>query len=158
LKSMSEVMTATLSGVTSAEKEWVAVVPPILTVFSLLFVMEDDKKFIGRGGSIRFITDISYSMVDIIREHLDAGKEVRHFDKYSGLLFCAFDGKIGMSAINVADLTRVSLSVPVSVLWTDDATYAQYLVSTFELLWQQSMPAEERIAELLKQGPLQTEQ
>ncbi|MGZ4891499.1 MAG: TrmB family transcriptional regulator, partial [Halobacteriota archaeon] len=46
LKSMSEVMTATLSGVTSAEKEWVAVVPPILTVFSLLFVMEDDKKFI----------------------------------------------------------------------------------------------------------------
>ncbi len=67
------------------------------------------------------------------------------------LLFGVFDGKIGMSAINASDITRVSLSVPVSVLWTDDATYAQYLTSTFDLLWQQSQPAEERIKELLEQ-------
>jgi hypothetical protein len=33
----------------------------------------------------------------------------------------------------------------VSVLWIDDRTYAQYLASTFELLWQQSIPAEQRI-------------
>ncbi len=153
LKSMSEVMTTTLSTLASGEKEWIAVVPPILTVFSVLFVIEGDKEFLDRGGSIRFITDISYPMVELIQQHLDAGMEVRHFDTYSGLLFCAFDRKIGMSAINVADLTRVSLSVPVSVLWTDDPTYARYLESTFELLWQQSMPAEERIQELLEQGP-----
>ncbi|MGZ7133389.1 MAG: hypothetical protein ACXVH4_01495, partial [Halobacteriota archaeon] len=89
------------------------------------------------------------------REHLDAGMEVRHFDKYSGLMFFVFDGKIGMSVINVADLKRASLSEPVSVLWTDDPAYAQYLVSTFEMVWQQSIPAEERIQELLKQGPPQ---
>jgi hypothetical protein len=81
--------------------------------------------------------------------------EVRHFDKYSGLLFCVFDGKIGMSAINAADLKSVSLSQLVSVLWSDDRTYARYLVSTFELLWQQSIPAEQRIQEMLEQGPPQ---
>ncbi len=155
LKSMKEVVTVTLSALASAEKEWFAVVPPILTVFSSLFFVEDDKKFIDRGGRIRFITDVTYPFIELIREHLDAGMEVRHFDKYSGLLFCVFDGKIGMSAINAADLKRASLRELVSVLWSDDPTYAQYLASTFELMWQQSIPAEQRIQELLEQGPPQ---
>jgi sugar-specific transcriptional regulator TrmB len=155
LKSMKEVVTVTLSALASAEKEWFAVVPPILTVFSSLFFVEDDNQFIDRGGRIRFITDITYPYIELIQEHLDAGVEVRHFDKYSGLLFCVFDGKIGMSAINAADLKRVSLSQLVSVLWSDDRTYAQYLVSTFQVFWQQSIPAEQRIQELLAQGPPQ---
>ncbi|MGZ8876281.1 MAG: TrmB family transcriptional regulator [Halobacteriota archaeon] len=156
LKTMKEVVTITLSALASAEEDWFAVVPPILTVFSSLFFVEDDKKFIDRGGRIRFITDITYPYVELIQEHLDAGIEVRHYDKYSGLLFCAFDGKIGLSAIN-ADLKRVSLKELVSVLWTDDPTFARYLVSTFELLWQQSVPAAERIQELLEQGPPQAD-
>ncbi|MGZ8892255.1 MAG: TrmB family transcriptional regulator [Halobacteriota archaeon] len=157
LKTMKEVVTITLSALASAEEDWFAVVPPILTAFSSLFFVEDDKKFIDRGGRIRFITDITYPYVELIQEHLDAGIEVRHYDKYSGLLFCAFDGKIGMSAINVADLKRVSLSQLVSVLWSDDPAFARYLVSTFELLWQQSVPAAERIQELLEQGPPQAD-
>lgn len=155
LKSMKEVVTVTLAVLASAEKDWFAVVPPILTVFSSLFFVEDDKKFIDRGGRIRFITDITYPFIELIREHLDAGMEVRHFDKYSALLFCVFDGKIGMSAINAADLKRASLRELVSVLWSDDPTYAQYLASTFELMWQQSIPAEQRIQELLEQDPPQ---
>ncbi|MGZ4925424.1 MAG: hypothetical protein ACXV4B_03115, partial [Halobacteriota archaeon] len=63
------------------------------------------------------------------------------------------DGKICESAINAADLKGASLSQMVSVLLSDDPTYAQYLTSTFDLLWQQSVPAEQRIQELLKQGP-----
>ncbi|MGZ4920080.1 MAG: TrmB family transcriptional regulator [Halobacteriota archaeon] len=155
LKSMKDVMTVLLSTLASAEKEWIAVVPPIATVFSTLFVIEGDREFLDRGGRIRFITDVTYPMVEMIREHLDAGMEARHFDNYSGLLFGVFDRKNCLSAINAADLTRVSLSVPISALWTDDPTYAQYLVSTFELFWEQSTPAEERIQELLKQGPPQ---
>jgi sugar-specific transcriptional regulator TrmB len=150
LKSMRDVMSMTLSNVASVEKEWVAVVPAILTVFSSLYVLEDDKKFIDRGGKIRFITDITYPYVELIQQHLDIEIEVHHFDKYAGLLFCVFDGKISMSAIN-ADLKRISLNEPVSVLWTDDPTYAQYLISTFELLWELSVPAAQRIKELLKE-------
>jgi hypothetical protein len=40
------------------------------------------------------------------------------------------------------------------VLWADDPTYANYLSATFDMLWKQAVPAEERIKELLKEGPL----
>jgi sugar-specific transcriptional regulator TrmB len=152
LKSLRDVLTTSLSKLASVEKEWVAVVPAILTVVSSLYVLEEDKKFMDRGGTIRWITDITYPYVEVIQQHLEMGMEVHHFDMYTGLLFYVFDRKISMSAIS-ADLQSVSLSQPVSVLWTDDPTYAQYLMSTFELLWEQSVPAAQRIEELLKEGP-----
>jgi sugar-specific transcriptional regulator TrmB len=152
LKRVGDVLTMALSTLNSAEKEWVAVIPTIATVFSSLYNLEDDKKFIDRGGTIRFITDITYPYVELIQQHLDMGMEVHHFDKYAGLLFFVFDKKISVSGINV-DVKRVSLNEPLSVLWTDDLTYAQYLVSTFEMLWEQAVPAAQRIEELLKEGP-----
>jgi hypothetical protein len=79
------------------------------------------------------------------------GEDVRHIDQH-GITFVVFDRKISISAIN-AEIKRISLNEPVSGLWTDDPTYAQYLASTFEMLWKQSVPAEERMQELLKQGP-----
>ncbi len=158
LKSAKDVLAVSLSALASAENEWVAVIPAIATVLSSLFVIEDDKKFISRGGRIRFITDITYPYIDIIREHLDAGMEIRHFNEYSGVLFFVFDGKIGLNAINLVDLKSASLNELVSVLWTDDPAYAQYLTSTFEMLWEQSIPAEERIEELLKHGPPHVEE
>ena len=152
LKRAGDVVTIVLSTLNSVEKEWVAVIPAILTAISSLYILEDDKKFIDRGGKIRFITDITYPYVDLIQQHLDIEIEVQHLDKYTGILFCVFDRKISMSAIN-ADIKHVSLNEPVSVLWTDDPTYANYLTSTFELLWDRAAPATQRIEELLKDGP-----
>jgi sugar-specific transcriptional regulator TrmB len=154
LKRTGDVVTTKLSILNSTEKEWFAVVPAILTVFSSLFFVEDDKKFLDRGGTIRFITDITHPYVEVVQQHLDMGMEVRHFDKYSGLIFCVFDRKISITAINT-DLKRVSLNESVSALWTDDPTYAQYLAHTFKWLWEQAAPAEQRIGELLKEGPPQ---
>ena len=151
LKSVGDTLTTTLSTLSSIEKEWVAVIPAILTIGSSLYMLEDDKKFLDRGGSIQFITDITYPYVEVVQQHLDMGMEVHHFDKYTGILFFVFDKKISMSGINV-DLKRVSLNEPISVLFTDDPAYANYLVSTFELLWEQSVPAAQRIEELLKEG------
>ena len=152
LKTMRDVLTVTLNNLASIEKEWIAVVPPILTVFSSLYVIEEDKKFIDRGGKIRFITDITHQYIELVQQHLDIEIEAHHLDKYMGILFCVFDRKISMSAIS-GDIKRVSLDEPVSVLWTDDPVYAEYLLSTFELLWKQSMPAAQRIEELLTEGP-----
>ncbi|HYA60697.1 MAG TPA: helix-turn-helix domain-containing protein [Candidatus Acidoferrum sp.] len=154
IKSMKDVMTMTLSNLASIEKEWTAVVPAILTVFSSLYVLEGDREFIDRGGRIRFITDITYPYVGLIQQHLDIGIEARHFDKYMGVLFSVFDRKVSMSAIS-ADVKHISLNEPVSVLWTDDPTYAEYLTSTFELLWDRATPAAKRLEELLKEGPRQ---
>jgi hypothetical protein len=67
-------------------------------------------------------------------------------------MFSVFDKKISMSAIN-ADIDRISLDTPVSYVWTDNPTYAKYLLSTFEWLWERSAPAAQRIEELLKEGP-----
>jgi len=154
LKSVGDVTTATLTTLKSIEKEWVAVIPAISTVLSSLYVLEDDKKFIDRGGKIRFITDITYPYVEVIQQHLDLEMEVKHLDKYTGILFFVFDKKISMSGINVG-IRRVSLNELVSVLWTDDPIYAEYLTSTFEMLWNQAIPAAQRIEELLKEGPPQ---
>jgi len=153
LKNTGEVATTAFSTLNSVEKEWIAVVPGIITVFSSLYALEDDKKFLDRGGKIQFITDITYPYVEIIQQHLDLEMEVRHLDKYSGIMFFVFDKKISMTAINIP--RKVSLNEPISVLWTDDATYADYLASTFEILWEQSIPAEKRIEELLKESPPQ---
>lgn len=79
------------------------------------------------------------------------GEEVRHIDEH-GVTFVVFDRKISISAIN-AEVKRISLNEPVSGLWTDDPAYAQYLTSTFEMLWKQAIPAEQRIEQLLQQGP-----
>jgi len=154
LKRAGDVVTTKLSILNSTEKEWFAVVPAILTVFSSLYFVEDDKKFIDRGGTIRFITDITHPYIEVVQQHLDMGMEVRHFDKYTGIIFCVFDKKISITAINT-DLKHVSLNEPITALWTDDLTYAQYLVSTFELLWELAVPAAQRIEELLKAGPPQ---
>jgi len=154
IKRAGDVVTTALSTLKSIEKEWIAVIPAILTVFSSLYNLRDDKDFIDRGGKIRFITDITHPYVEIIRQHSDMEMEIKHLDKYTGIMFFVFDRKISMTAIN-ADINRVSLDEPVSVLWTDDPTYAEYLAFTFEMLWGQAIPAAERIEELLKEEPPQ---
>ena len=83
---------------------------------------------------------------------------MRHFDWYRGIYFGVLDRRITLTAINVdlaihEDVWRISLDDPISMLWTNDLTYAEYLVSTFEVLWEQSVPAAQRIEELLKEGP-----
>jgi sugar-specific transcriptional regulator TrmB len=151
-KSLKDFVTISLTTAASIEKDWVAVCPPIFTVISSLYALEEDKKLVDRGGRIRLITDITYPYIESIQQHLDIGLKVRHIDTYSGIYFGVFDKKISASAINV-EVKQLSLNQPVSVLWTDDPTYASYLLATFELLWEQSVPAEQRIEELLKEGP-----
>jgi len=92
---------------------------------------------------VRAIIDISYQVIEPVREMISIGEDVRHIDQH-GITFVIFDRKIAMSVINV-DVRSVSLNEPSSMLWTDDPTYAQYLASTFEVLWEQSVAAQERI-------------
>ena len=62
------------------------------------------------------------------------------------------DKKHCVSAINV-DIKHMSLNESVSLLWTDDNNYADYLTATFEMLWERSIPAAEQIQKLLAKGP-----
>jgi sugar-specific transcriptional regulator TrmB len=152
IKSIKELVAAGIPLIDSMQEEWLVAAPAYLTVVASLFgVNEAAAEFIKRGGNVRAIIDISYQVIEPVREMIAIGEDVRHIDQH-GITFVVFDRKTSISAIN-AEIKRISLKEPVSGLWTDDPTYAQYLASTFEMLWKQSVPAEERMQELLKQGP-----
>jgi sugar-specific transcriptional regulator TrmB len=154
IKSVKELTAATISALMSVEEELLWVVPEGGIIIASLFGVTDAaKNFINRGGKIRGIIDIQFSAIEAVKEILDVGEDVRHFDNYRGIIFGVFDRKICASAIKEA--AGLSPNSPVSMLWTEDPTYAQYLVSTFELLWKQSVPARQRIEELLNEGPPQ---
>ena len=152
IKSLREDVAVTRSLLNSTEREVLFVVPEITFAIGSLYRNKDAKKLVERGGELKAITDFSYKYIDGVQEDLDIGIDVRQLTGYQGVLFGVFDRKTAISAIN-ADLKRISLDEPLSLLWTDDPTYANYLVSTFELLWKQAVPAAQRIEELLQEGP-----
>jgi len=152
LKSVKEVMATCITLVNSSEKEYLVCVNEFAAVLADLFgINEAVKAFVDRGGIIRAIYDISYSSLELTQHLLNTGYNIRHFASYSGIMFNVWDRKRSMIAIN-ADLRRMSIDESMSALLSDDQTYAHYLVSTFELLWEQAVPATERIEELLKAG------
>jgi ATP-dependent protease HslVU (ClpYQ) peptidase subunit len=82
---------------------------------------------------------------------LDAGQDVRHFDKHQEIFMVIADKK-SISTISV-NAESLSIDTPIVALWSDNPSYAKYLMSTFEMAWEQSIPAAQQIEELLKEGP-----
>jgi len=155
IKSLKELVAVMLPILSSIHEDWIMAVPSTAAVIAAQFgINEAAYQFIERGGRVRVILfDITYPLIEIVQEMMDNGEEVRHLGQ-EGIMFTIFDRKICISGIK-ADITRFSLNEPIAALWTDDATYARYLTSSFETLWEQSIQAEEWIKELRKQGPPQ---
>ena len=123
IKSLKEGISLAMPALASTVEEWVMVCPAIFVVISSLYTIEDSKKFIDRGGKIKTIIDFSYEYIDSVQQHLDTGVDIRQLTGYRGVMFSVFDKKICTSAINV-DISRFSLDTPMSMIWTDDPTYA----------------------------------
>jgi sugar-specific transcriptional regulator TrmB len=157
IKNIKELVVAMLPILDSMQEDWVIVVPSGAAVIASQFgINEAAYRFIERGGNVRAIfNDITYPIIKIVQEMMENGEDIRYFGK-EGISFAIFDRRICLSAIN-ADFKRIALNEPIAALWTDDPTYARYIMSTFETMWEQSLPAVERIQELLKQGPPQAE-
>jgi sugar-specific transcriptional regulator TrmB len=159
IKSVKELVGVSISSVTSLQNEVLFVVPQLMLVIASFFGINDEmKQLVERGGHVRgIVIDVTHSGIELVQELLDIGEEIRIYDGYGGAPFGVLDNKICLSSINV-DIRRASLNEPISMIYTDDPTYASYLEATFEMLWKQSVPAEERIKELLEQGPPQADQ
>ena len=56
IKSLKELVSIGLTTLNSSEKEWLMICPPIFSVVSSLYALEDTKKFIDRGGVVKIIT------------------------------------------------------------------------------------------------------
>ncbi len=155
IKSIKELVAVMLPILTAMDEEWVYAVPSGAAVLGYQFGMwEAAREFTERGGRIRGIMyDIPYSTAVILKEFLASGVELRYLGR-EGLIFTIFDRAKTISGIS-GDVVYRSFKQPLTALWTDDPTYARYLMSTFETLWEQSTPAAERIKELLAEGPPQ---
>ncbi len=155
LKSLKEIASVAIPTLLSAEQEFLWIAPKQGLAFGSTFgITEVAQKLTERGGQTRGITDIDYSLIPLVQELIGVGEDVHHFDNYRGLYYGVFDRRYCISAINV-DIKHLRLDASATMLYTDDPVYADYLVSTFEMMWQQSIPADEQIEKLLKQGPPQ---
>jgi len=153
IKSVKELVSATITLTSAAKNGFLYVVPgEMLVIASLFGINAEAKKIVEQGGSIRGISDIRYTDIAPAQEVLDIREDLRHYNNYRGVYFAVVDRRHCVSAINV-DINRIGLDEPISLLWTNDPIYADYLTATFEMLWRQSAPAEQRIKELLQQGP-----
>ena len=112
-----------------------------------------EKTFIQKGGHIRGVSDIPCPYIDAVREHLDIGQSVRHSEKYQGVFMVVGDERKSISSMSI-DVESLSIDTPLVALWSNDPTYAEYLMSTFKIAWEQSIPAAQRIEEMLNEGPL----
>jgi sugar-specific transcriptional regulator TrmB len=158
LKSIKEIVSTAIPLLLSVEQEFLWIAPKEgLQLASVFGINDVVKELTERGGKTRGITDITYSMIPLVQELSDIGEDVRHFGGYQGMYYAVFDKRHCISAINI-DVKHVRLTEPATMLYADDAVYGEYLGTTFELVWKLSVPAEQRIQELLKQGPPQADQ
>jgi sugar-specific transcriptional regulator TrmB len=157
LKSIKEIVSTAIPILSSMEQEFLWIAPKEgLQLASMFGINDVVSELSERGGKTRGITDITYSVIPFVQEVLDVGEDVRHFDSYQGLYYAVFERKHCISAINI-DVKHVRLNEPANMLYASDPVYGEYLASTFESFWKQSVPAEKRIQELLKQGPPQAD-
>jgi len=155
LKSTKEVMATCLTLVNSSHEEYLVCIDESTAIYGDLFgINEAGKAFIDRGGKVKAVYSITKQNIELTQHLLKIHYDIRHINQYSGIMFNVFDRRHGISAIN-ADLKGFSLDQPMSALLCDDETYVNYLISTFELMWSQAIPAAQRIEELLKGSPPQ---
>jgi hypothetical protein len=137
----------------SANSEVVYISPSSLLVLASHFgLSKKTKMLIQNAGSVRSIADFSYLYIDEMRKLLDIGEDVRHFPQYQGIFMLVGDRRESISSMSI-NVESLSIDTPVVALWGDNPTYTEYLMSTFELVWEQAVPAAQRIEELLKEGP-----
>lgn len=60
-----------MSSIAASVEEVVAVSPPVFFDVSSLYMIEEHKKFIDRGGKIKVITDLTYEYLEPVRKFLD---------------------------------------------------------------------------------------
>jgi hypothetical protein len=155
IKSVKDAIAVVLSIFESAKHEIVFLTPLSLASLGGTYnSMQTAKQFIQNGGVVRSIMPISRDNVEGARTRLDIGEDLRHSDQFHEIFVIVGDKQQSASAINLG-VQEYTLDTPITAFWSDDPAYAEYLLTSFENVWSEAIPAEERIRELLEQGPPQ---
>ncbi len=105
------------------------------------------KRFIENGGVLRGITTVSLTNLEETRTRMDMGEDLRHSDVFYELFMVVGDRQQSVSAMNIG-VYDYTLDTPVIAFWSEDPTYAEYLLASFESAWSKAVPAEKRMQEL----------
>ncbi len=148
INSTEDFVAILLEIIESAQREIVFVLPPSLfSVAGTFDTVPRAKRFIGNGGVLRGIMIISPASVEGVKMRLDAGVDMRHSDHILEVFMVVGDRQQSISMINIG-ADEYTLDTPVTAFWSESFTYAEYLLASFENVWSQAIPAEERIKEL----------
>ncbi len=132
----------------TAQHEVLFLYPPsLLSIAGTRDTVEHVKRFIERGGVVRGITTVSPANTEETRMRLDVGEDLRHSDAVHELFMFVGDRQHSLSAINIG-VDEYTLDTPITAFWSEEPTYAEYLLASFENAWSQAVPAEGRIKEL----------
>lgn len=67
----------------SATNEVIWLLPPAILGFGAQYGLDKKSKMlIEKGGRVQGLTQISGAYLDVVREHLNIGEDVRHLDQY----------------------------------------------------------------------------
>ncbi len=155
VNSVEDVAAVVLGIFESAKREIVFVVSPsFLSIVGTYGTVEKAKRFIQNGGVMRAITTVSPANVEEARMRLDIGEDLRHCDSLSEIFMFVGDRRLSISAMNIG-IQEYTRDTPITAFWSEDPTYAEYLLASFESAWAENVPAEKRIRELLEQGEQQ---
>jgi hypothetical protein len=128
--------------VESAQKEVIWILPTaVLGLGAHYGLNEMAKKLIEKGGRVRGIIEDPDTHFDVVPEHLNNGEEVRLLDRYQGTFMLVADKRESLSSINVKG-NDLSLDDRIVAFWTDNQSYADFLVATFEAEWNEAVDAE----------------
>ncbi len=134
----------------SAQHELVWLIPASIHSLSVRYgFVERAKAFILSGGITRGVVCVSRQNASEIQTFLDIGEDIRHSNDVNELFMFIGDKRESISAINIG-VSDYLLDTPVTAFWSEDPTYAAYLLASFENVWSHAIPAQERIEELLK--------
>jgi hypothetical protein len=148
LETVKDALAAGSNIIDSAKNEIIWLLPPAFLVLADQYgVSEKYKMLIEKGGRGRGLTQISGINRDAARKFLDIGEEVRHIDQFQGALMLVADKRESISSLNVS-IEDLSLDDRVVAFWTDDSSYAEYLIATFEDAWKEAVDAKKRFQEL----------
>ncbi|MGZ7171895.1 MAG: hypothetical protein ACXVI1_11930 [Halobacteriota archaeon] len=150
INSVKDVLAVVLGILESAKQEIVFLTPPsLLSLAGNYDTMQSAKRFIQNGGVLRGIMPISRANVETARMRLEIGEDLRHSDQFQEIFMLVGDKRQSISALNLG-VREYTLDTAITAFWSESADYAQYLLTSFESVWSEAVPAKERIKELLE--------
>jgi hypothetical protein len=148
IESVTDALAVGSSIIESAKNEIVWLLPPEMLIFSDQFGLTNKcQTLIENGGRVRGITKITNVYGKVIQRLVDIGEEIRHVDHYQGAFMLVGDKKESISSIYL-DLEELSLDDALRAFWTDNQSYTDYLMSTFDFEWNGAVDAKKILLEL----------